>query len=153
MLLCICYLHEWHVGHWRNSHRESGRCVLRYYREPVVTCLIFPTRGEYCAFYLVLCVYVVYSQAYSRQVTERIECNIAIHPPPSMYLQARYGALRDQWAIQYRYRNCSTHSPEGNFTLKCTLKKSLIFCARCVAVLGVHWFVSVEATQRWQMLC
>ena len=38
---------------------------------------------------------------YSRQVTEWMECDVAIHPPPSMYPKAGNGALRGQWAIKY----------------------------------------------------
>ena len=44
---------------------------------------------------------------YSRQVTEWMECDVAIHPPPSVYPKAGNGALRDQWAIKYHCENDS----------------------------------------------
>ena len=47
-------------------------------------------------------------KTYSRQVTERIECNVAIHLPPSVYPKAGNGALRDQWVITYSQSNSST---------------------------------------------
>ena len=37
---------------------------------------------------------------YSHQVTERIECNVVIHPPTNIYLKAGNWALTDQWAIK-----------------------------------------------------
>ena len=40
---------------------------------------------------------------YSRQVTEWMECDIAIHPPkPTVYPKAGNGALRDQWEKKYQ---------------------------------------------------
>ena len=45
---------------------------------------------------------------YSRQVTERMGCNVVIHPPPSIYPKAGNGALRDQWAIKYNSQNDSS---------------------------------------------
>ena len=44
---------------------------------------------------------------YSRQVTERMGCDVVIHPPPSIYPKAGNGALRDQWAIKYDCQNDS----------------------------------------------
>ena len=44
---------------------------------------------------------------YSRQVTEWRECDVAIHPPSSVYPKAGNGALRDQWAIKYHCQNDS----------------------------------------------
>ena len=51
---------------------------------------------------------------YSRQVTERMGCNVVIHPPPSIYPKAGNGALRDQWAIKY---NCQNDSSTIAFTV------------------------------------
>ena len=51
---------------------------------------------------------------YSRQVTERMGCNLVIHPPPSIYPKAGNGALRDQWAIKY---NCQNDSSTIAFTM------------------------------------
>ena len=45
---------------------------------------------------------ILLPQAFTRQVTERMECNVVMHPPPSMYTKAGNGALRDQWAIKYQ---------------------------------------------------
>ena len=52
---------------------------------------------------------------YSRQVTERVGCNVAIHPPPSIYPKAGNGALWDQWAIKY---NCQNDSSIIAFTVR-----------------------------------
>ena len=52
---------------------------------------------------------------YSRHVTERMGCNVAIHPPPSIYPKAGNGALRDQWAIKY---NCQNDSSTIAFTVR-----------------------------------
>ena len=52
---------------------------------------------------------------YSRQVTERMGCNVVIHPPPSIYPKAGNGALRDQWAIKY---NCQNDSSIIAFTVR-----------------------------------
>ena len=38
---------------------------------------------------------------YSRQVTERMGCNVVIHPPPSIYPKAGNGALQDQWVSEW----------------------------------------------------
>ena len=52
---------------------------------------------------------------YSRQVTEWMECDVAIHLPPSVYPKAGNGALRDQWAIKY---HCENDSPTIIFTVR-----------------------------------
>ena len=52
---------------------------------------------------------------YSSQVTERLGCNVVIHPPPSIYPKAGNGALRDQWAIKY---NCQNDSSTIAFTVR-----------------------------------
>ena len=52
---------------------------------------------------------------YSRQVTEWMECDIAIHPQPSVYPKAGNGALRGQWAIKY---HCKNDSPTIIFTVR-----------------------------------
>ena len=52
---------------------------------------------------------------YFRQVTEWMECDIAIHPPPSVYSKAGNGALRGQWAIKY---HCKNDSPTIVFTVR-----------------------------------
>ena len=52
---------------------------------------------------------------YSCQVTERMECNVVIHPPPSVYPKTGNGALRDQWAIKYY---CQNDSPTIVFTAR-----------------------------------
>ena len=51
---------------------------------------------------------------YSRQVTEWMECDVDIHPPPSVYPKAGNGALRGQWAIKY---HCKNDSPTIVFTV------------------------------------
>ena len=52
---------------------------------------------------------------YSRQVTEWMECDVAMHPPPSVYPKVGNGALRGQWAIKYHCRN---DSPTIVFTVR-----------------------------------
>ena len=52
---------------------------------------------------------------YSRQVTVNGVCDVAIHPPPSVYPKAGNGALRDQWAIKY---HCQNDSPTIVFTVR-----------------------------------
>ena len=52
---------------------------------------------------------------YSRQVTEWMECDVAIHPPPSVYPKAGNGALRGQWAIKY---HCINDRPTIVFTVR-----------------------------------
>ena len=52
---------------------------------------------------------------YSRQVTEWMECDVVIHPPPTVYPKAGNGALRDQWAIKY---HCQNYSPTIVFTVR-----------------------------------
>ena len=52
---------------------------------------------------------------YSRQVTERMGCDVVIHLPPSIYPKAGNGALRDQWAIKY---NCQNESSTIAFTVR-----------------------------------
>ena len=42
-------------------------------------------------------------------------CDVAIHPPPSVYPKAGNGALRDQWAIKY---HCQYDSPTIVFTVR-----------------------------------
>ena len=57
----------------------------------------------------------VINRPYSRQVIERMGCNVVIHPPPSIYPKAGNGALRDQWAIKY---NCQNDSSTIAFTVR-----------------------------------
>ena len=52
---------------------------------------------------------------YSRQVTDWMECDVVIHPPPTVYPKAGNGALRDQWVIKYHYQN---DSPTIAFTVR-----------------------------------
>ena len=52
---------------------------------------------------------------YSRQVSEWMECDLAIHPPPSVYPKAGNGALRGKWAIKY---HCKNDSPTIVFTVR-----------------------------------
>ena len=52
---------------------------------------------------------------YSRQVTEWMECDVAIHPPPSVYPKAGNGALRGHWAMKY---HCKNDSPTIVFTVR-----------------------------------
>ena len=52
---------------------------------------------------------------YSRQVTEWMECDVVIHPPPTVFPKAGNGALRDQWAIKY---HCQNYSPTIVFTVR-----------------------------------
>ena len=66
-----------------------------------------PTDGQ--------CNYASHHRPYSRQVTERMGCNVVIHPPPSIYPKAGNGALRDQWAIKY---NCQKDSSTIAFTVR-----------------------------------
>ena len=58
--------------------------------------------------------YAWWHRPYSRQVTERMGCDVVIHPPPSIYPKAGNGALRDQWAIKY---NCKNDSSTIAFTV------------------------------------
>ena len=51
---------------------------------------------------------------YSHQVTERMGCDVVIHPPPSIFPKAGNGALRNQWAIKY---NCQNDSSTIAFTV------------------------------------
>ena len=53
---------------------------------------------------------------YSRQVTEWMECDVVIHPPPTVFPKVGSGALRDQWAIKY---HCQNYSP----TIVCHIRK------------------------------
>ena len=52
---------------------------------------------------------------YSRLVIEWMECDVVIHPPPTVYPKAGNGALRDQWAIKY---HCQNDSPTIAFTVR-----------------------------------
>ena len=52
---------------------------------------------------------------YSRQVTGCMECDVAIHPTPSVYPKAGNGALRGRWAIKY---HCKNDSPTMVFTVR-----------------------------------
>ena len=44
----------------------------------------------------------------SRHVTERMECNFVIHPPPCMYHKATNEAACGQWAIEHNGQNDSS---------------------------------------------
>ena len=59
--------------------------------------------------------YVQRHRPYSRQVTEWMECDFVIHPPPTVYPKAGNGALLDQWAIKY---HCQNDSPTIAFTVR-----------------------------------
>ena len=75
-------------------------------------------------------VLLVTHRSYSRQVTEWMECNVAIHPPPSVYPKAGNGALRGQWAIKY---HCKNHRPLSDRleTAPLTAQRPQVSCARC----------------------
>ena len=80
---------------------------------------------------------ILLPQAFTRQVTERMECNVVMHPPPSMYTKAGNGALRDQWAIKYQSK-CLTiaftvpdlvhwnYDTSESIPRVCKLRKSLL---------------------------
>ena len=83
--------------------------------------------------------------------TERMECNIVIHPP-SMYPKAGNDALRDQWAINYKCQNDSltiaftvrdfvqwNHDTSENIPCVCKSWKSLL-----IYVFATYIFCSTD---------
>ena len=76
---------------------------------------IFRVTGPLCGNSPVTGEWLPAHRPYSRQGTEWMECDVAIHPPPSVYPKAGNGALRGQWAMKY---HCKNNSPTIVFTVR-----------------------------------
>ena len=78
--------------------------------------------------------YSLIHRPYSRQVTERMECDVAKHTPPSVYPKAGNRALWDQWRIKY---NCQNDSPTIVFTVRDLVHLERGNCNYCHPNMGV----------------